>query len=33
MISPKVPATLMTPYSYHMGHHSHSFVSKMAENG
>jgi hypothetical protein len=28
MVSHKVPATLMTPYSYPMGHHSHSFVSK-----
>ena len=28
MLSPKVPTTLMTPYSYPMGHHSHSFVSK-----
>ena len=28
MVSPKVPTTLMTPYSCPMGHYSHSFVSK-----
>ena len=28
MIPPKAPLTLMTPYSYPMGHYSHSFVSK-----
>jgi hypothetical protein len=28
IISPKVPPTLLTPYSYPTGHHSHSFVSK-----
>jgi len=28
MVSPKVPTTLMTPYSCPMGHHSHSFVTK-----
>jgi hypothetical protein len=28
MESPKFPTTLMTPYSYPMGHHSHSFGSK-----
>ena len=28
MVLPKVPSTLTTPYSYHMGHHSHWFVSK-----
>jgi hypothetical protein len=28
MISPKAPLTLMTPYSYPMGHYGHSFVSK-----
>jgi hypothetical protein len=28
MVTPKVPTTLMTPYSYPMGHHSHLFVSK-----
>ena len=28
MVSPKVPASLMTPYSYLMGHHSHSFLSQ-----
>jgi hypothetical protein len=28
MVSLKVPTTLITPYSYHMGHHSHSFVSQ-----
>jgi hypothetical protein len=32
MISPKVPNTLLTPSSYHMGHHSHSFVSKNDQN-
>ena len=28
MVSPKVPTTLMTLYSYPMAHHSHSFVSR-----
>jgi hypothetical protein len=28
MVSPKVPTNLVTPYSYPMGHHSHSFVNK-----
>jgi hypothetical protein len=28
MVSPKVSTTLMTLYSYPMGHHSHSFVSR-----
>jgi hypothetical protein len=28
MISTKAPLTLMSPCSYPMGHHSHSFVSK-----
>jgi hypothetical protein len=28
MVSPKVLTTLMTPYSYPIGNHSHSFVSK-----
>jgi hypothetical protein len=28
MVSPNMPTTLMTSYSYPMGHHSHSFVSK-----
>ena len=28
MVSPKVSTTLMTLYSYLMGHHSHSFVSR-----
>jgi hypothetical protein len=28
MVSPKVPVTLMTPYKYPLGHHSHSFVIK-----
>ena len=28
MVSPKVSTTLMIPYSYPMGHHNHSFVSK-----
>jgi hypothetical protein len=28
MVSPKVPTTLMAPYSYPMGHHSHSFARK-----
>jgi hypothetical protein len=28
MVSPKVPTALTTPYSYPMGHHSHSFVSQ-----
>jgi hypothetical protein len=28
MILPKVPTTLVTPYSYPIRHHSHSFVSK-----
>jgi hypothetical protein len=28
MVLPEVSATLMTPYSYPMGHHGHSFVSK-----
>jgi hypothetical protein len=28
MVSPKMPTTLMTLYSYPMGHHSHSFVSR-----
>ena len=28
MVSLKVPTTLMTPYKYPMGHHSHSFVSQ-----
>jgi hypothetical protein len=28
MVSPKVSTTLVTPYSYPMGHHNHSFVSK-----
>jgi hypothetical protein len=28
MVSPKVPTTLVTPYSYPIGHPSHSFVSK-----
>jgi hypothetical protein len=31
MVSPKVPTILMTPYSYPMGHHRHSFVSKNGE--
>jgi hypothetical protein len=28
MVSPKVPTALVTPNSYPMGHHIHSFVSK-----
>jgi hypothetical protein len=28
MVSPSMPTTLMTLYSYPEGHHSHSFVSK-----
>jgi hypothetical protein len=28
MVSPKVSTKLVTPYSYPMGHHKHSFVSK-----
>jgi hypothetical protein len=28
MVSPEVPTTLMTPYNYSMGYHSHSFVTK-----
>ena len=28
MVSPKVSTTLVTPYSYPMSHHNHSFVSK-----
>jgi hypothetical protein len=28
MVSPNMPTTLTTPYSYPMGHHSHSFVIK-----
>jgi hypothetical protein len=28
MVLLEVSATLMTPYSYPMGHHGHSFVSK-----
>jgi hypothetical protein len=31
MVSPKVTTTFMTPYSYPMGHHSHSFVSKKGQ--
>jgi hypothetical protein len=31
MILPKVLTTLMIPHSYPMGHHSHSFVSKIGE--
>jgi hypothetical protein len=27
-VSPKVPTTLRTPYSYPIGHHCHSFVRK-----
>jgi hypothetical protein len=32
MVSPKVLTTLMTPYSYPIGNHSHSFVSKNGQN-
>jgi hypothetical protein len=28
IVSPKVPTTLRTLYSYTIGHHSHSFVSR-----
>jgi hypothetical protein len=28
IVLPKMPTTLVTPYSYPIGHHSHSFVSK-----
>jgi hypothetical protein len=28
MVSAKVSTTIVIPYSYPMGHHSHSFVSK-----
>jgi ATP-dependent helicase/DNAse subunit B len=28
IISPRVPTTLMNLYSYQLGHHSHSFVTK-----
>jgi hypothetical protein len=28
MVSPKAPTTIMTPYTYPMSHHSHSFVSQ-----
>ena len=31
MVSPKVPTTLMTPYSYLMGQYGHSFVSKISQ--
>jgi hypothetical protein len=32
-VSPKVPTTLVTPYSYPMGHPSYSFVSKNGQKG
>jgi hypothetical protein len=28
MVSPKMPTTLMTPYSYPMAYHSYLFVSQ-----
>jgi hypothetical protein len=31
MVSPKVITNLMIPYSYPMGHHSHSFLSKIGQ--
>jgi hypothetical protein len=31
MVSPKVPTTLITLYSYPKGHHSHSFVTRNSQ--